>query len=48
MLERRILLACEAAVGLAGVFKTAFAGTMTAIELLVFEFRARAYEENNI
>ena len=41
--ERRILLACGAAAGLAGVFKTPFAGTMMAIELLVFEFRARSF-----
>lgn len=41
--ERRILLACGAAAGLAGVFKTPFAGVMIAIELLVFEFRARSF-----
>ncbi|MFZ0735340.1 MAG: chloride channel protein [Candidatus Sulfotelmatobacter sp.] len=41
--ERRILLACGAAAGLAGVFKTPFAGVMMAIELLVFEFRARSF-----
>ncbi|HTW32158.1 MAG TPA: chloride channel protein [Candidatus Sulfotelmatobacter sp.] len=41
--ERRILLACGAAAGLAGVFKTPFAGLMMAIELLVFEFRARSF-----
>ncbi len=41
--ERRTLLACGAAAGLAGVFKTPFAGTMMAIELLVFEFRARSF-----
>jgi CIC family chloride channel protein len=41
--ERRILLACGAAAGLAGVFKTPFAGVMLAIELLVFEFRARSF-----
>jgi len=41
--ERRILLACGAAAGLAGVFKTPFAGAMMAVELLVFEFRARSF-----
>ncbi len=41
--ERRILLACGAAAGLSGVFKTPFAGVMMAIELLVFEFRARSF-----
>ncbi|HEX6896205.1 MAG TPA: chloride channel protein [Terriglobales bacterium] len=41
--ERRTLLACGAAAGLAGVFKTPFAGVMIAIELLVFEFRARSF-----
>ncbi|MGH9522151.1 MAG: chloride channel protein, partial [Terriglobales bacterium] len=41
--ERRVLLACGAAAGLAGVFKTPFAGLMMAIELLVFEFRARSF-----
>lgn len=41
--ERRTLLACGAAAGLAGVFKTPFAGAMIAIELLVFEFRARSF-----
>ncbi len=41
--ERRIMLACGAAAGLAGVFKTPFAGVMIAVELLVFEFRARSF-----
>ena len=41
--ERRTLLACGAAAGLAGVFKTPFAGAMMAVELLVFEFRARSF-----
>jgi len=41
--ERRILLACGAAAGLSGVFKTPFAGVMLAVELLVFEFRARSF-----
>jgi len=41
--ERRILLACGAAAGLAGVFKTPFAGVFMAVELLVFEFRARSF-----
>lgn len=41
--ERRTLLACGAAAGLAGVFKTPFAGVMLAVELLVFEFRARSF-----
>ncbi len=42
-IERRVLLACGAAAGLAGVFKTPFAGVMLAVELLVFEFRARSF-----
>jgi CIC family chloride channel protein len=41
--ERRTLLACGAAAGLAGVFKTPFAGVMLAVELLVFEFRTRSF-----
>ena len=41
--ERRTLLACGAAAGLAAVFKTPFAGVMIAVELLVFEFRARSF-----
>ena len=41
--ERRTLLACGAAAGLAAVFKTPFAGVMLAVELLVFEFRARSF-----
>jgi len=41
--ERRTLLACGAAAGLAGVFKTPFAGVFIAVELLVFEFRARSF-----
>jgi H+/Cl- antiporter ClcA len=41
--ERRTLLACGAAAGLAGVFRTPFAGVMLAVELLVFEFRARSF-----
>ncbi len=41
--ERRTLLACGAAAGLAGVFKTPFAGVLMAVELLVFEFRARSF-----
>jgi H+/Cl- antiporter ClcA len=41
--ERRTLLACGAAAGLAGVFKTPFAGLFMAVELLVFEFRARSF-----
>ncbi len=41
--ERRTLLACGAAAGLAGVFKTPFAGVMLAVELLVLEFRARSF-----
>ncbi|MHB8735335.1 MAG: chloride channel protein [Terriglobales bacterium] len=41
--ERRTLLACGAAAGLAGVFKTPFAAVFIAVELLVFEFRARSF-----
>src|SRR6185437_15359160 len=41
--ERRTLLACGAAAGLAGVFKTPFAGAFMAVELLVFEYRARSF-----
>jgi len=44
--ERRTLLACGAAAGLAAVFKTPFAGVMLALELLVFEFRTRSFVPN--
>src|SRR6185437_9849655 len=41
--ERRTLLACGAAAGLAAVFKTPFAAALMAVELLVCEYRARSF-----
>ena len=41
--ERRTLLACGAAAGLAAVFKTPFAAALMAVELLVCEFRPRSF-----
>lgn len=40
--ERRILLACGGAAGMVGIFNTPIAGVAIAIELLLFEFRARS------
>lgn len=40
--ERRILLACGGAAGMVGIFNTPIAGVALALELLLFEFRARS------
>src|SRR5438874_8650651 len=40
--ERKILLACGAAAGMAGVFGAPLAAVVLAVELLLFEFSARA------
>lgn len=40
--ERKILLGCGAAAGMACIFGTPLAGALLALELLVFEFSARA------
>ncbi|HXX18573.1 MAG TPA: chloride channel protein [Candidatus Acidoferrum sp.] len=41
--ERKTLLACGAAAGMAATFNTPIAGVILAIELLLFEFRARSF-----
>lgn len=41
--ERKILLACGSAAGLAATFGTPIAAVIFAIELLLFEFRARSF-----
>src|SRR5580698_4665025 len=41
--ERKVLLACGAAAGMAATFNTPVAGVILAIELLLFEFRARSF-----
>jgi len=41
--ERKVLLACGAAAGMAAVFGTPIAGIILAIELLLFEFRSRSF-----
>ena len=41
--ERRVLLACGAAAGMAGIFGTPIAAVILAIELLLFEFRSRSF-----
>lgn len=41
--ERKMLLACGAAGGMAAIFGTPLAGVILAIELLLFEFRARSF-----
>src|SRR6202034_836992 len=40
---RRVLLACGAAAGMAATFTAPLAGVLVAIELLLFEFRARSF-----
>ncbi len=41
--ERKVLLACGAAAGMAATFSTPLAGVIIAIELLLFEFRSRSF-----
>src|SRR6202163_4046709 len=41
--ERKVLLACGAAAGMSATFNTPIASVILAIELLVFEFRARSF-----
>jgi chloride channel protein, CIC family len=41
--ERKVLLACGSAAGMAAIFGTPIAGVIFAIELLLFEFRARSF-----
>ena len=41
--ERKVLLACGAAAGMAATFNTPIAGVLIAIELLLFEFRMRSF-----
>lgn len=41
--ERKILLACGAGAGMAATFSTPIAGVIMAIELMLFEFKARSF-----
>src|SRR5262249_724190 len=41
--ERKVLLACGAAAGMAATFNTPIAGGILAIELLLFEFKSRSF-----
>src|ERR1700674_4014354 len=41
--ERKVLLACGAGAGLAAMFNAPITGVLLAIELLLFEFRARSF-----
>jgi chloride channel protein, CIC family len=41
--ERKVLLACGAAAGMAATFGTPIAGVILAIELLLFEFKSRSF-----
>jgi H+/Cl- antiporter ClcA len=41
--ERKVLLACGAAAGMAATFSTPIAAVVLAIELLLFEFRSRSF-----
>jgi len=41
--ERKVLLACGAAAGMAATFNTPIAGVILAIELLLLEFRSRSF-----
>ncbi|HVB40267.1 MAG TPA: chloride channel protein [Terriglobales bacterium] len=41
--DRRVLLAAGAGAGMAATFKAPLAGVMVAVELVVFEFRARSF-----
>lgn len=41
--ERKVLLACGAAAGMAAVFNTPIAAVILAVELLLFEFKSRSF-----
>ncbi len=41
--ERKVLLACGAAAGMAATFNTPIAAVVSAIELLLFEFKSRSF-----
>jgi CIC family chloride channel protein len=41
--ERKVLLACGAAAGMAAIFSTPIAAVILAIELLLFEFKSRSF-----
>src|SRR5689334_12525546 len=41
--ERKVLLSCGAAAGMAATFNTPIAGVILAIELLLFEFKSRSF-----
>src|SRR2546421_7968955 len=41
--ERKVLLACGAAAGMAATFSTPIAAVILAIELLLFEFKSRSF-----
>ena len=41
--ERKVLLGCGAAAGMAATFSTPIAGVIFAIELMLFEFRSRSF-----
>jgi len=41
--ERKVLLACGAGAGMSATFNTPIAGVILAIELLLFEFKARSF-----
>ena len=41
--ERRVLLACGAAAGMSATFNTPIAGAVLALELFLFEFKARSF-----
>src|SRR5690242_20981128 len=41
--ERKVLVACGAAAGMSATFNTPIAGVILAIELLLFEFKARSF-----
>lgn len=41
--ERKVLLACGAAAGMAAIFSTPIAAVILAVELLIFEFKTRSF-----